>query len=116
MEQQQQTPENPSADRRRARMLRELEGYGMNLGLLVEVFKYGAAMVAGATLTIWLITNSCMAFSSPVEQLVNGYRTVRGAEQRANIPATAAPNEAASKQPDTPQRDVHDDSAFPVRP
>lgn len=120
MEQQQQTPDNPSAERRRARMLRELESFGMDLSLLGDLLKYGAAMAVGALLTLWITSNTSAAFVSPVGQLQPTPQAARAGAQQGAAPAGIADQKHADKQAttqtDTPQRDVHNDSAFPARP
>lgn len=109
MEQQTHARHDESSNQRRTRMLRELVAYGFEAGIFLETIKLGAAIAAGALITLWLtgqspsvagVTGSLDSETAPFVQPV------------VDSPLEFTPA-AAPAMPDTPQRDVHSDSQVP---
>ncbi len=109
MEQQTHARHDDSANQRRTRMLRELVAYGFETGIFLETIKLGAAIAAGALVTLWLIGQT---------PSVAGVKPSISSETAPYVqPVVEGPLEftpaAAPAMPDTPQRDVHSDSEVP---
>ena len=119
MEQKTPSDQDAGATRRRMRMLRELEAYGIPPDVVVAALKLAAALAVGALAVplaaLLLVSHTDSVARQPPAEGEVGVEFVT-LPDGASPSGTAAPDAISRPvpptpvaQPDTPQRDVHSD-------